>query len=172
MKQLTTLLIALLTSAFTLAQTPLTVSKASVAFKIKNAGLNVNGSFGGFQGTLAFDPANPAAGQLTASVDANSINTGINSRDNHLRKPEYFNVAQYPRISLKSTRITAKNGGTFEGMFDLTLKGRTRSVAIPFTFSNGLLTGTFQIDRRDYGVGGNSLIMGDIVTITIQVETQ
>jgi polyisoprenoid-binding protein YceI len=165
------LLFGLLLSGTTLAQAPPKITKATVAFRIKNAGLNVNGTFGGFQGVLLFDPASPEKGSLTASVDAATVDTGIKLRNEHLRKPEYFDVAAHPRISLKSTRLAAKGGNAFTGTFDLTMKGNTRAVTIPFTFVNGQFDGSFVIDRRDYGVGKNSLIMGDNVTITIQVQT-
>ena len=171
MKTLLIFCLTVLMSGFAVAQQALKITKATVSFTIKNAGLNVNGSFGGFQGTLTFDPANLSRSSMTASVDANSIDTGINARDNHLRKPEYFEVAKFPLISLQSKSIVAKDGDAFEGTFDLTLKGRTRSVIVPFTVQNGQFTGSFKIDRRDYGVGGNSLIMGDTVTIKIQVQT-
>jgi polyisoprenoid-binding protein YceI len=170
MKPILLFFITLLINGLAVAQLPLKITKATVSFRIKNAGLNVNGSFGGFQGTLLFDPANPAKSSLTASVEANAVDTGIKMRDDHLRKPEYFNVAAHPRISLKSTSITAKGGNAFVGTFDLTLKGTTRPVTIPFTVSNGQFDGSFTIDRRDFGVGKNSLIMGDNVTITIGVK--
>ncbi|OIN57506.1 YceI family protein [Arsenicibacter rosenii] len=153
------------------AQTQWKPTTASVSFRIKNAGLAVNGTFGGFQGQLLFDPANPEKSVLIASVDAKAVDTGIGLRNDHLRKKEYLDVASFPRVTLKSTRITAKGNGMYTGAFELSLKGVTRPVSFPFTFTNGTFDGGFIIDRRDFGVGKNSLIMGDEVTITIHVQS-
>lgn len=150
--------------------------KATVAFRIKNAGLNVNGSFSGFTGSLVFDPAAPEKAQISASVDAATVDTGIGLRNTHLKKEEYFNVDKYPKITLKSTRIEKKGGDTYMGTFALTLKGKTRTVTIPFTVSQSGETaqfaGEFGINRRDYNVGGGSFLMGNDVMITLAIQAQ
>src|SRR5450432_270340 len=82
---------------------------SSVQFKIRNLGFNVNGSFSGLDGNIQFDPNNLAASNFDVSVDANTINTDNNMRDNHLRKDTYFDVKNYPRIRFVSTKITTSN---------------------------------------------------------------
>ena len=91
-----------------LAQTAWKPTKATVSFTIRNAGFNVNGSFGGFAGTLLFDPAMPEKSKLSASIETAGINTGNGTRDGHLRKPDYFDVAAHPRITLTSVSIEKK----------------------------------------------------------------
>src|SRR5437867_5930117 len=81
---------------------------SKVHFTINNFGIATGGNFKGLSGSIKFDPANLAASDFDASVDANSIDTDIEARDNHLRKAEYFDVAAYPKLSFKSTRITKK----------------------------------------------------------------
>lgn len=98
---------ALLTAPM-LAQTAWKPTKATVSFTIRNAGFNVNGSFGGFAGTLLFDPAMPEKSKLSASIETAGINTGNGTRDGHLRKPDYFDVAAHPRITLTSVSIEKK----------------------------------------------------------------
>ncbi|MCU0352253.1 MAG: YceI family protein [Cytophagales bacterium] len=168
------LLAALLPIVSSVAQSDWKPQSATVKFSIRNAGIKVNGTFGGFGGTIRFDPAQPGQGQIEASVDARTIDTGINARDNHLRKAEYFDVASHPRITLKSVRLAAVGTGKYNGVFQLTLKGVAKEVEIPFTFTEangtGVFAGSFKIDRRTYDVGGNSWVMGDEVTIDISMK--
>lgn len=172
-KHITLFTLALLYSLSAMAQPNWKATKASVTFKIRNAGLNVNGSFEGFAGTLLFDPATPEKARLSARVDAETVDTGIGLRNNHLKKAEYFDVANYPKISLKSTRIE-KRGNAYVGTFALTIKKTIRSVTIPFT-QNGTIAqfaGEFEINRKDYGVGGNSFLMSNTATISIDIQAQ
>lgn len=170
------LLITLFISFSVVAQPNWKPVKATVTFKIRNAGLNVNGSFSGFAGSLIFDPAEPEKAQILASVDAATVDTGIGLRDGHLKKEEYFDVTRYPKISLKSTRIEKKGANKYVGTFALTLKGTTRTVTIPFTVSQSGETaqfaGEFAINRRDYNVGGGSFLMSNDATITLSIQAQ
>ena len=165
----------LLTSVVVSAQIQWKPSVATVSFKIKNAGFTVNGSFKGFDGQLLFDPNELAASSLHASVEVATINTGIASRDNHIKEADYFDAATYPKIDVASKTLYKKDNG-FAGLFNVTIKNKTRQVEIPFTFTtNGntaIFDGSFIVDRRDYGVGGNSFIMGDNVTISIIVNAK
>jgi polyisoprenoid-binding protein YceI len=145
---------------------------SKVKFSIKNFSINTTGTFTGLKGAIVFDPANPAKSTFEVSVDANTVNTGTESRDNHLRKEDYFNVSAYPRISFKSDKITAQgNGFTMNGK--LTMKGVTKDVSFPFSAvakdKGYLFEGTLQLNRKDYKVGGNSFVLGDNVTVDLSV---
>jgi len=168
--------ITLLTLTPSLSQTAWKPGKASVTFKIKNAGLTVNGSFGGFAGTLLFDPARPETGKLTATVETATLDTGVGMRDGHLKKEDYFNVTTYPRISLTSISIEKKGGDGYVGIFDLTLKGTTRRITMPFTFTqtdnSGTFAGGFDINRLDYKVGKSNLFLSDKLIINLSVQAQ
>ncbi|MBC8154174.1 MAG: YceI family protein [Bacteroidetes bacterium] len=176
MKNTLLLAFGLLASLSAAGQPNWKTTKASVTFTIRNAGLGVDGSFAGFVGNLMFDPAAPEKAQLSASVDAGTLETGINMRNNHLKKPDYFDVAAHPRITLKSTAVQKKGATSYIGTFALTLKGTTRTVTVPFTVNQTGTTaqfaGEFPINRRDYGVGGKSLLLSDNVTIRIEVQSQ
>jgi polyisoprenoid-binding protein YceI len=169
------LVIGLIVSQAAMAQVIWKPTKASVSFSIRHAGLTVDGSFRGFLGEFAFDPKAPEKSSLSASVDANTIDTGITLRNNHLKKTEYFDVATYPRISLKSVKMTRLSGNNFEGTFALTIKGTTRTVVIPFTFveegTTGSFAGQFGLNRLDYKVGGKNFLMSNDVTLKINVQT-
>ena len=148
---------------------------SSVKFNIKNFGLNVTGSFTGLHGKIVFDPANYKAASFMVTVDAATVNTGNGSRDGHLKKEEYFNVAGYPKLSFVSTKITStgKTGAyNIEGA--LTIKGVSKLVVFPFTataIANGYqFAGQFKINRRDFKVGGSSLVLSDNLTVLLNIS--
>jgi polyisoprenoid-binding protein YceI len=137
-------------------------------------GATVEGKFKGFAGTLKFDPDNVANSSLSASVDATTLDTDNNLRNKHLKeKSEFFNVAKYPTVKMKTTKIE-KDGSNFVGYFDLTIKETTKSVKIPFTFKQEGDKASFQgsaiINRRDWSVGGGTWGMSDNVTFMIVVN--
>src|SRR5689334_19743157 len=102
-------------------------SSSSVKFKVKNLGFNVGGSFSGLQGSITFDPNNLPACKFDVTVDANTVNTGIDMRDNHLRNEDYFDVKNHPRIRIVSTRITpSTKSGTLYFFGNLTIKNTTK----------------------------------------------
>src|SRR5665647_1760107 len=145
-----------------------------VKFSIKNFGLNVSGGFKGLKGKASFNPANLPASSINAAVDAATVNTGNGSRDSHLKKEEYFDVAKYPLISFVSTKITnSTKAGTLFIEGKITIKGVTKTISFPFTAtpnSNGyLFEGEFKLNRRDFGVGGKSLVMSDNLTVSLSV---
>lgn len=169
-------LMAIICFAFTTVQlTPLD-TKDAVSFKIKNVGINSNGTIAGLKGAIKWDDANTAACSFNVSVDVNTLNTGIDGRDNHLKKEEFFNVAKYPQITFVSTAISKATNGTYQVAGNLTIKGITKLVTIPFTvkMENGVhvFDGEFELNRRDYGVGGSSITMSDEVKVKLNVQAK
>ena len=167
-----------ITTAFFLLTTAgygqnLVVDSSSVNFRIRNAGIQVNGSFSGMEAKLDFNPRQLTNSRITASVDAATIETGIRIRNNHLRRKDYFYVDSFPRINMESVRFQQKGEGQFIGDFILHLKGSEGKVTVPFTFQHKgnivIFKGNFDINRKDYDIGGNSLILADMVHITILV---
>ena len=150
------------------------VKTSSITFKIKNAGLTVDGSFNNLVADIKFDQLKPEEGNIKATIDSKSINTGNDMRDGHLSKPEYFDVVKFPKITLQSTKISRTGPITYNGTFNLTMKGVSKEIIIPFTFikipEKTEFKGTFKINRRDYGVGGSSMTMADELTVTILVD--
>lgn len=146
---------------------------SEVKFSIKNFGAAVEGRFKGLKGSIKFIPGNPAASSVNVTVDAATVNTGNSSRDKHLKKADYFDVAKYQTLGFASVKITGKDGSyTMEG--NLTIKGTTKYISFPFTatpIANGYrLQGQFRINRRDFKVGGNSWILSDNATISLNVQ--
>ena len=140
---------------------------SSVQFKIRNLGFNVNGSFSGIDGNIQFDPGNLTAANFDVSIDANTVNTDNNMRDNHLRNETYFDVKNYPRIHFVSTKVTASNKAGILFIFGkLTIKNQTKEISFPFKATPSdegyLFNGTFKINRKDFGVGGTSTISDEL----------
>lgn len=147
-------------------------SKSKVSFKIKNSGLTVNGTLTGISGTIVFDPKSPSTSSFNIKVDVSTINTGINARDNHLKKEEYFDASKYPYIQFVSKQITAVSGG-FEVKGTLTVKGKSKDISFKFTFkefqSTSAFEGSFDINRLDYGVGTSSWVLSDNAAVSVYV---
>jgi len=149
---------------------------AKVSFSVKGPFGTVNGKFTGLLAELQFDEKNPAGGSITASIDAKSVSTGIGLRNKHLRdKEESFNTDKYPRISFRSSRIE-KTGARFKAIGTLTIKGISKPVDIPFSFTShdnkGTFTGKFVVKREDYNVGKPGGSTGSEVTITLEVPAK
>jgi polyisoprenoid-binding protein YceI len=155
-------------------QTKKTFESTKISFVIKNAGLNVNGSIGGLEGTMTINSTSQLIDKIEGTLDANTILTGINLRDNHLKKKDYFNVKDFPKIIMTSTEIKKSGGRKYTGIFDLTIKDITKKITVPFSLSEVgnvyKLKGEFSINRLDYGLGESSVVLSDNVTVTLEVN--
>lgn len=156
-----------------LAQTEWKLATGStVTFIIKNAGLKVDGKIEGLQVTIKFDSPNLATSSIEASVETTTINTDNKTRDGHLRKEEYFDVAKFPKMSIKSVSFS-KDDNNYKGKFKLTIKGVTKDIEIPFSYiengNSANFKGSFTINRLDYKVGGNSWVLADNVIISLNI---
>lgn len=145
------------------------VQSAHISFQASMFGADVGGTFKGFKGTVIFDPLHTETANLSGSVDAATVSTNKNLRDSHLKeKYQFFEVAKYPRVSMKSTKIEKTTSG-YIGTFDLTIKTVTRSVRIPFTFlktgASANIKGDTEINRKDWKFGGNTFGMSDKVKL-------
>jgi polyisoprenoid-binding protein YceI len=148
---------------------------ANVGFSLKMFGVAVEGKFKGLAASIKFDAQNLANSAIFATVDAATIDTENTLRNRHLReKEDFFEVAKYPKITMKSTKIE-KSGSGYIGYFDLTIKKITKNVKIPFNFTEtsgkGVFTGNVTINRKDWAIGGGTLGMANDVTISLLVNT-
>ena len=157
--------------AFTTVNLSPVDSEDAVTFVIKNFGINTKGSINGLKGSIKWDASNPAASQITATVDVNTLNTNIEMRDKELKEATYFNYGKFKTISFASTAITATS---VTG--NLTIKGVTKSITFPITVTPSgkgyLFEGTFTINRLDFGVGASSMVLSDKVEVTLKVQTK
>ena len=169
------LFIALFTAATAFAQTKQTVTKSAVTYDIKNMGFNTTGSFGGLQADIKFDEQHLPTSSIEASIDVTSLNSDNTLRDNHLKSDDYFDVAKYPRIIMKSISFKHKSGNNYSGLFNVTIKDKTKQLDVPFTYvesgPSGMFKGSFKLNRQDFGIGGKTLTLSNEATVNISVET-
>ncbi len=148
-------------------------SRSAVKFKIKNFGINVDGTFGGLDGDISFDPNKPEEATFKVSINASTVNTGNDLRDSHLKKDSYFDTEHFPRINFKSTKI---GHSTKKGLFlvygELNIKNHSKEISFPFTAEPSddgyLFKGVFSINRKDFDVGG-TIIISDNAEISLNV---
>jgi len=166
--------ILLLIANCAIAQVKHTVTKSTITFKIKNLGINTGGNISGLQGNIQFDPANLGSSSIEASVDVNTLNTDNDMRDEHLKGEDYFDVAKYPQITMKSVSLKHKSGDNYTGQFNLTIKGKTQLVDMPFSYTatgnTASFKGTLKLKRTDFNIGGSSMVMSNDVTVDVDVE--
>jgi polyisoprenoid-binding protein YceI len=147
-------------------------SAAQVKFSIGGPFGTVHGNLSGLKSTIVFDGDDLAASSIRASVDAKSISTGIGLRNRDLQKEKFLNSDKYPSMSFQSEKIQ-KSGTGYKAIGNLTIKGVTKHVEIPFSFSEkgngGVFKGSFTIQRQDYGVGNSGGSVGSTVTIDLEV---
>lgn len=146
----------------------------------------LGGKFQDFSGTLKVDRANPEASSVEFTIQAASVFTNDAKRDEHLRTPDFFDVASHPKITFKSTSVRPAGKDVYEVTGDLTMRGVTKRITLPVTFLGegkdpwgnekmGFELAT-RLDRKDYGINWNKaldqggFLVGDEVKVEISVE--
>lgn len=170
---------------------------STVGFSIRHLFARVNGRFTGYEGTVTFDAAAPGNSSVEVTIQAASITTQNDTRDKDLRSDNFFDVAKYPTLTFKSTKVELGQGRTtlaagdhFKLSGDLTMKGITKPVVLDATFDGsgpvaigGMKMGTVSgfeatttINRKEWNILWNKnldnggTLLGDDVTINLQVE--
>ena len=142
----------------------------------------VRGSFDEFAGTAVLDGANPANSRVEVTIEAASIDTRNAQRDEHLRGNDFLAMQEYPKITFASTGVRQAGESTFEVTGDLTIKGVTNEITIPFEFEGSAkdpfgnqrvgFEGSVTINRRDYGVTWNAALEGGGVLVSDKVTLE
>jgi polyisoprenoid-binding protein YceI len=162
-------------------------SHSEILFAVRHMMIStVRGQFSKFSGTIAIDETNPVNSSVEVSIDVASINTRDEKRDGHLTSGDFFDVATYPTITFKSTKVEVTGTTTGKIHGDLTIKGVTRPVVLDTTFTGkakspwGTTSAGFNasttINRADYGLTWNvaletgGFLVGEDITITIELE--
>jgi polyisoprenoid-binding protein YceI len=147
---------------------------------------NVSGAFSKLSGTVDFDPNNPSQSKVEVTIDAASIDSHNAGRDNDLRSANFFDVATYPTITFKSTKVEKAGEGKLRVVGNLTMHGVTKEVVLDVDgptpevqaqggFRAGASAST-KIDRKDFGItwsralDGGGMVVSDEVRINIEVE--
>lgn len=153
---------------------------SSVTFKVSHLGLAwIHGRFNDVAGAFSIGRADASKSTFQLTIKAESIDTAVAKRDEHLRSPDFFNVKQFPALTFKSTAVTAIKD-SFQVTGDLTLHGVTKSVRFPVVggrtaeFPKGVQrTGystALSIKRTDFGMDKMVEAIGDEIHIAISIE--
>lgn len=138
-------------------------------FNVSKLGFgNVSGMFKGMEGRLSFDPEDMGRSQFDVCIRPATVSTGEEDRDAHLKEKDFFNVRKYPKICFKSaSMLKTKTGYLATGQ--LTIKGKSKTVNIPFTYANRTFKGSFKVNRKDFDLndGTGMFVIGDIVEVEI-----
>lgn len=156
---------------------------SKVSFTASTLIFDVDGEFGEFSVDIDGDPGKPETVKVEANIDVASINTQNAKRDTHLKSPDFFDAAKYPKIRFASVGVKAK-GGQLIVKGNLTMHGTTKLVSIPFKVAKGkngagvdttTYKGKLTIDRNDFGIGTDSIAakisLEDEVEIKLLVVT-
>jgi len=164
------------------------VAHSSVGFVVSHMVVSrVPGDFKTFEGKIkGFDGTNLESGAVELSIDAASIDTRDEKRNEHLKSPDFFDVAKFPKITFKSKKVIKGEGNAFKLIGDLTIREVTKEITLectyngkvddPWGFTRVGFTATGRINRQDYGVSwskaldSGGLVAGNDVDILIQVE--
>ena len=141
----------------------------------------VRGQFTEFSGTAHVDTAQPANSKVEVSIVANSINTGQQQRDDHLRSGDFFESEQYPNITFTSTDVT-RDGDEWTITGDLTIKGVTHSIVVPFEYTGSAqdpfgntrigFEGAATLNRKDWGLSWNAALETGGVLVSEKIKLQ
>ncbi len=155
---------------------------SAAQFSVRHLGVStVRGAFTKVSGSATYDPANPAKTAINATIDAASVDTRVEMRDNDLRSPNFLDVQKYPTITFQSKRTNAAGPGKLQVIGDLTIHGVTKEVTLdvdgptapmkdPWGNQRIGASASTKISRKDFGVNGAAGLVGDEITITIDVE--
>jgi polyisoprenoid-binding protein YceI len=148
---------------------------------------NVRGEFTKVTGSAVIDPADPTKSSVEVEIDANSVNTREPQRDDHLRSPDFFDVANHPTLTFRSTRIEANGAEELKLTGNLTIRGVTKTVTFdvegptptikdPYGNLRVGISAATKINRKDFGLAFHALtetggvMVGDEVKITLEAE--
>lgn len=159
---------------------------SQISFTVRHMMIsNVSGRFEKFTGEVDFNETDPAQSSVFVQIEADSINTREAQRDGHLRSPDFFDVANFPLITFKSTRVEKQDDSQGKIYGDLTLHGVTREVVLNTEYAGqskmwGKTSAGFsasaRINRKDFGLNWNQMVetggilVGEDIKISIDLE--
>jgi len=162
------------------------VAHSNIGFTVRHFFSKVPGHFTQYEGTILFDSQDLSKSVVNVTIEAASINTGVDKRDTHLKSPDFFDVEKFPKLTFVSNKVSQAGTGKakVEGM--LTIRGVSKAVTLDVDLMGsgpdgwgGVRAGfeaRTKINRQDYGVAWNKVVEGggsvlsDDVEITLNVE--
>jgi polyisoprenoid-binding protein YceI len=162
-------------------------SHSRVGFVARHAMVTkVRGSFNEFTGTVHVDGDAPEKSRAALTIEATSIDTRNADRDAHLRSNDFLAMDEFPQITFASTGVVQTGDTSFEVTGDLTVRGTTRSVTVPFEFEGSAkdpfgnerigFEGSTTISRKDFGITWNAaletggVLVSDKITLEFEIS--
>ncbi len=180
---LATTLFSLTLSAAAQTTWHIDTAHSGVEFQIRHLGIsNVRGSLSGVSGDVVWDESNVGNSHVTATIDAKTVNTGNDKRDEHLKSPDFFDVAKYPTLTFKSSSVKRAGDGKLQIVGDLTIAGQTKPVTLDVdgpaapqqvqgkTKSGFSATGLIKRSDFNFGQKYSAPMLSDEVKFTIDLE--
>jgi polyisoprenoid-binding protein YceI len=140
----------------------------------------VRGKFNTVSGTLEFNPDKPEAARVDVTIDAASISSGVEDRDNHLRSADFLEVEQFPQITFTSKRVNVTGKNEYDVIGDLSLHGVTREVTLkteylgqspsPFGDVRAGFVASAKINREDWGLTWNAALETGGVLVSKEIK--
>jgi polyisoprenoid-binding protein YceI len=161
---------------------------SSAQFAVKHLAIStVRGAFSSVNGSINFDDKDVTKSTVDVTIDVNSVDTRQPDRDKDLKSDKFFDAANYPSITFKSTKVEQAGAGKLKVTGDLTIRGTTKSAVLdvdgptapmkhPWGNNRAAASATTKVNRQDYGVKWNAkldnggVVVGDDVAIVIDVE--
>jgi polyisoprenoid-binding protein YceI len=155
---------------------------SSAQFSVRHLAVStVRGAFTKVSGTVVYDPANLGKTSIQTTIDAASVDTRVEKRDNDLRSPNFLDVSKFPTITFQSKRVEAAGAGKLKVTGDLTIHGVTKEVVLDVDGPSGPMkdpwgnqrmgaSASTKINRLDFGVAGLPGVVGDDINVTLDVE--
>ncbi|RHW42562.1 polyisoprenoid-binding protein [Neobacillus notoginsengisoli] len=160
---------------------------SSVDFSVRHMMIaNVKGTFQSFDATVVADPSDLTNAEISFTIDAASIDTRNEDRDNHLRSADFFDAEQHPKITFNATDIKKTDEGEYDVTGGLTIRGVTRPQTFvvvyegsgkdPWGNEKAGFSGTGSINRADYGLTWNAaletggVLVGDKIKISFEIQ--
>jgi polyisoprenoid-binding protein YceI len=163
-------------------------SHSAAQFSVRHLMIsNVKGEFSKVSGTIVYDAKNLNGSKVDAVIDATTVNTREAKRDEHLKSPDFFDVAKFPTLAFKSKQVFKGANGKIQVKGDLTMHGTTKEVVLtldnapaevkdPWGNQRMGVQATTQVNRKDFGLiwnqalDGGGVAVGDQVSITLDIE--
>jgi len=153
-----------------------------VGFGITHFGINtVKGRFKEVAAEISFNDKDLSKSSVTFSAKIDSVDTGVAARDRHLKTADFFDMASFPEMTFKSTKVE-KKGKSYMMTGDLTIRGTTKSISFPFTMTEGMkdsrggtrfgIAANTTINRRDFGVNYGGPMPSGILDVANDVDIE
>lgn len=155
---------------------------SAAQFSVRHLGIStVRGAFTKLSGTVQYDPSDATKSVIDVTIDATSVDTRVEMRDNDLRSDHFLDVSKYPTITFVSRRIEAADAGKLKVIGDLTIHGVKKEVTLdvdgpskPIKDPRGNMhmgaSAATTINRTEFGVNGAPGAVGNDITLTLDVE--